>query len=263
MVDANPLVDYMYETAIEHYLQSLREGLAMGVQNDITLLKSMYSELSSISGSPLINQHVNVYYTSVRDEWINCQNNAPLRIPSKVYYFHNAISPNGSVWTGDVTDDLCDCVILCYPWPCGGVTSSKLLSLCHKISQHQQVSDIAIYNLTCDDVEEIDCFNVSKYCKSIDVTDCSIPPQVLFHLQQQLCQCHELQILSFHGTRIESPLFLNSLNQMTSLKCLNLHNTGIDSETCEKVCKRFKYLKHLKEIFFVKMSCWIVCNAPY
>ena len=35
---------------------------------------------------------------------------------------------------------------------------------------------------------------------------------------------------------------------MTSLTCLNLGFTGIDSEACEKVCKQLKYLKHLKEI---------------
>ena len=145
-----------------------------------------------------------------------------------------------------MSNDLRDCAIyMQVSHRAHDVESRNLLSLCHKISQYQKVSDLVLYNLNCDDAEKTDCFKVSNHCKSIIVEICNIPSQVLAHLQQQFYHCHELQILSFRLTRIENSTFLNNLEQMTSLTHLDLGKTGMDSEGCEKVCKQLKYLKHV------------------
>ena len=255
MADPNPLIDYVYQTAIENHLREYRGRSiylerGMYLEPDIDLFRSMYSEMSDSSGNPLHNRHINLYSQGrLTTEWVKCQNKLPVRIPSKIYYFYDEIPPNGFVSTDEVTDDMRDFAIYMYfTKKRDAVTSRNFLSLCHKISQHQYVSDIEICNLDCDNANEINCFKVSKHCKSIQVKNCGIPSQVLVHLQQQICHCCELQILSFHGTRIENPLFLNNLKQMASLTHLGLGRTGIDSETCEKVCKQLKYLKHLKNI---------------
>ena len=201
MVDPNLLVDYVYQSAIQHHWSEVRKGLEMDMHNDIDLFRSIYSETSSAFPNPLHNQHINLYYQAkFTTEWVKSQNKIPVRIPSKIYFFDDKIPPNGFITPGEMTDDLWDCAIYVnLVYNSDAVTSCNLMSLCHKISQHQYVSDLHLFRLNCDDSNEIDCFNVSKQCKSIHVNDCSIPSQVLVHLQQQLCHCPELQILRFLG----------------------------------------------------------------
>ena len=75
-----------------------------------------------------------------------------------------------------------------------------LLSICHKITRYQQITDLLLQQVKCQNSTEHDLFNMSENAQCVSIQNCTLPYEVLRHLMQQLSKCREMQYLTVTDT---------------------------------------------------------------
>ena len=122
------------------------------------------------------------------------------------------------------------------------VTVTKdLLSVCHRICQHQAVRNLYMHLVTCEDLPEPYVFTISKSTESLKLINCKLPTETLSHLMQQTNQYDALRVLDLSFTTLTGRLssFLPDPHPgLLELETLNLRCTELNKED----------LQHLKHI---------------
>ena len=192
------------------------------------------------------------------NQWINHYNHrddkmakrsidvTPIHIPSKSYVF-------------DEMEEAVDCGIkheeqkqgyeecsITIKSPDKLITKS-LFSTIHTIGRYQTVNYLDLTNLRCDDVEESEVFNISKNAQSIKLQNCSLPPETLNHLIQQVNGCTTMRKISFLDTDLGPVSSLNLTNKQ-ALTHLDLNGAKMSVETVKHVCQQITHLSQLEHV---------------
>ena len=75
--------------------------------------------------------------------------------------------------------------------------TKSLLSTIRNIGQFQTVNDLEVANFRCYDVEEYKVFNISKNARLFKLHSCTLPPEILNHVIQQINDCNTLRKINF------------------------------------------------------------------
>ena len=131
--------------------------------------------------------------------------------------------------------------------------TKKLLSVCHRICQHQSIRSLHIEGVHCKDLSEPDVFTLSITTKSLIIRNCIFSMQTLSHLIQQLNNCSKLSILflSFTSVRGLFPNFLPDPHLgLPELEKLNLTCAALDKDDLNHVTHlvRIQKLPGLQEL---------------
>ena len=226
MKDPTPLVDYVYEMYIDHYLRRVRIGGSYPTRDDY-LFQSLYHESSiTLPGSPLHNHHINVYDPLVdglltrpfditnKTESENYQaerltkfaqyNFNPhimpiekifVRIPSKLYVFRNLMQEvvyDIKHRKNDTKVQECIMEIL-RPNP---EVAKRLLSTCRKISRYQPVTDLLIDGAHCV-TSKAPIMSIKTRALSISMSN--LPVTFVRNIFQQLVESHCVTLQNFNS----------------------------------------------------------------
>ena len=192
-----------------------------------TLIEAMFHEAGlPVPKDLLHNQWINYYNHSeglIKDT-------SPVYIPSRWYSFINMKAKvSCNIQQGDTDVPVCTMSIID---PHITVTED-LLSVCHRICQHQAVKNLYLYMVGCKDLPEPHVFTISKNTESMGITFCQLPTETLSHLMQQINQCDALRVLDLSGTTLTGRLssFLPDPHPgLPELETLNLIHTALNKE---------------------------------
>ena len=138
-----------------------------------TLIGLMYNETGlPVPEDFLHNQWINYYN---HDEGLNIDI-SPVYIPSRYYWF-KGMKANISCNFQQLNIDVPECTTLIIN-PDETVTKN-LLSICHRICQHQTVKKLDIFGVRCEDLPEPHVFNISKNTESMKIIYCRLPTETL------------------------------------------------------------------------------------
>ena len=179
MKDSRPLVQYVYEMQLEHYLDEMRFSGYDGLPSiDADLLKSLHAESTvRLFDDPLHNKYIN-YYNHGFD---NYDDSTPVYYPSRLYHFweigHKVELENHHTQGEEIPP----CAMHIYqPYE-----TDTLLSICRKISIHQAVSDLYMLNGTYYSLDIPKLTNL----RSLYLYMCEFPDGFLENLFRQLFGC--------------------------------------------------------------------------
>ena len=212
MSDPTHLVGHVYESCIQRCLNVLRaiqfeESVPNILENMMKeiehteLLQLLYAESRvALPGEPFHNPHVNIYTSP---------DTCPLYLPSRFYAFlrtkkYFAFSDRSK---SETNMDNQECTIFVqFPEP---QITKWLLSICHRITRNQQITDLLLQGVICRNFTECDLFNMSEKAQCVSIQQCELPQEVLQHLMQQLSRCKDLHYLHITETRLfEAGLWL-------------------------------------------------------
>ena len=192
------------------------------------------------------------------NQWINHYNHrddknanrwrdlTPVRIPSELYVFdHMEEAVDCNIEHEEQKQGYGGCSITINT-PDELITKS-LLSTIQTIGQYQTVNELDVFNLRCADVEEFEVFNISKNVQSIKLQNCSLPPETLNHLIQQVNGCTTMHKISFRSIDLGS---LSSLILTNKIKITHLHlgGTKMSAEMVKNVCQQITHLSQLQYV---------------
>ena len=80
--------------------------------------------------------------------------------------------------------------------------TKNLLSVCHRICQHQAVTNLDILIVICEDLMEFLVSNIGKNIESLKIRCCELPTETLSHLMQQINGCSTLRVLDLSWTTV-------------------------------------------------------------
>ena len=139
MRDPRPLIHYVYEKLIEENLQWMRTG-DHNPSMDEGLFKSLYKESTvPLPHHPLHNKHINYYNHVIDNDKKRSTDTTPVHIRSKLFVFED-MAENVNIDHKDQDTEPTECAMR-ITWPHPSVTV-RTLSICHRISKHQVVSDL-------------------------------------------------------------------------------------------------------------------------
>ena len=144
MKDSRPLVQYVYEMQLEHYLDEMRFSGDDGLPSiDADLLKSLHAESSvRLFDHPLHNKYIN-YYDHNPDTG-DPTDTTSVYYPSRLYHFWGMGDEVELENHHTQGEEIPPCAMHIYqPYE-----TDTLLSICRKISIHQAVSDLYMVNGT-------------------------------------------------------------------------------------------------------------------
>ena len=203
MKDPRPLVQHVYEMLIEDYVNKMRTGGYLSVDED--LFKSLYNETTvPLPGLPLHNKYINYYNHKEDDKKKRPRDTTSVYVPSRLFVFHGMLEDVTTSRQYYEEMEIPECAMsIQNP---GTVVSKSLLTTCFSICDHQPVTDLR---------------------------SCSIPPDVCAELLRSLSSCHQLTHLDLSGNSLLGGLF-NFLpdpdHTLPSLAKLELNNTSLNNE---------------------------------
>ena len=193
MKDSRPLVQYIYEMQVEDYLNKLRTDRYLPSIDD-DLFKWLQAESSvRLFDDPLHNKYINYYEHYLSDD----PETTAIDHPCKIYHFKYM---QEDVVLGEYEEqgaEITECAMHIYD-PDGIVTKS-LLSKCRTISKHQEVTDLWMWNVRCDDATEAETPILSRNIRSLYIYYCKLPLSFMRNILQQLHNCVTLTNLELHG----------------------------------------------------------------
>ena len=140
MKDSRPLVQYLYEMQVEDFVED-RQSI------DAYLLKSLHAESTVPLPHPLHNKYIN-YYNHYEDERKKRPSDTtPVYFPSRLYEFR--YMRRGVVLENHFTqgEEIPPCVMhIDNP---NEAVMDTLLSTCSEIWKHQGISQLYMWNVTC------------------------------------------------------------------------------------------------------------------
>ena len=189
MEDPMPLVAHCYEMYTEYSMmrtedydkEAERQLKDEGKdQYDMSLFDSLYKESRvPLPGRPLHNNYIN-YYSHARGE----DDTTPVYRPSQYYEF-GAMKKDVVLEEARGTE-IPECAMTVTD-PDESVTQS-LLKTCHKISEHQKVTDLYMMYVRCESSIEDELPLISAHALSLYITYCTLPMCYLRYIVRQLFQ---------------------------------------------------------------------------
>ena len=218
---------------------------------DASLFESLYSESTGrLPYQPLHNPYINYYNHDTFRSHCGPIDKSPVYTPSKLYVFdHMRAAVTCSTEQrggGGIEEEALGCAIGIFH--ADPRITQRLLTVCHKICQHQPVTHLCIDWLRCDDVTEPDVFTMSRNAVSLVLQACRLPAAVLNHLLHQMSDCATLRTIELRDTSLAGVTSLNLSNMAVSLTRLVLHGTEMSPELCERVCTQLPCLIHLGHV---------------
>ena len=231
MADPTSLVDHVYELWIERHLKLTRYGqiddddeeklrrLGKNV-NDVRFFQSLYKESTiELPGTAYHNQYINCYFEG---------DASPVYLPSRLFLFHNmnksiecfAIPENRNE---NVRIQVTDSIFVCSQ---SNEEASGSFNQIRRISQLQPICDMWFYNISCNDTDNTEVFNISHRARSIYLLNCVLPAAMLGHILQQISVSSMITRIYFRGTSLGHIKSL-SLQYLPSLTHLDLWNTNL------------------------------------
>lgn len=263
MSDPNPLVRYVYLTYVEDILAKMRDSstcletkdkdvhswLYALSPEDRKLLSSLYAESPvDLPGRAFRNPHINYYHCG---PFFDFADESPIYTPSKLYMF--MYLDGDVIWDGIYGDcsreDVQGCTI-CIRGKDKG-TANSLLATCRRISEAQPITELYAESLDCYDSVHTEVFIMSKEALSLKLYWCTMYPELMEHLLEQLEDCTKIETIALDETRFHGIESFQSLHTMTSLTRLDLYNTNMCPDLCACVCKQLQHLVHLQFLRFV------------
>ena len=217
MSDPTPIIHLVYEQWISDGQKSAGKSLIEGMFREAGL---------PVPKNYLHNRWINYYDHSeglIKDT-------SPVYVPSRWYQFHQMQAKVPcKIQHGDT--DVPECTIsIIEPH----VTVTKdLLSICHRICQHQAVRNLYMIDVTCENLPESHVFTISKNTESLQINFCELPTETLCHLMQQINRCSALRVLDLSWTTVTGCLsgFLPDPHPgVPELEVLNLGGTRLNKE---------------------------------
>ena len=219
MSDPTPMIHFVYEQWVWDGQKSAGK----------TQIESMFRE----AGLP-VPRHL------LHNEWINyydhseglIKDTTPVYVPSRWYWFDNMKAKlSCNIQHRDTEIPECTMSII-GPYPS---VTENLLSICHRICQHQAVRDLYILDVKCKDLPEPHVFTLSKNTESIKINWVKLPTETMSHLMQQINQCSALRVLDLSETTLTGCLsgFLPDPHpglpelQMLDLRCTALNKDDL------------------------------------
>ena len=231
MADPTPLIDHVYDLWIERHLRLTRYGqveydneeklrrLGKNVKQ-VRFFQSLYKESTiELPGTAYHNQYINCYFEG---------DASPVYLPSRLFLFHNmnksigcfAIQENGNE---NVKIQVTDSIFVCSQ---SNEEASSSFNQIRRISQLQPISDLWFYNISWNDTDNTEVFNISHRARSIYLLNCVLPAAMLGHILQQISVSSTITRIYFRGTSLWHIKSL-SLQYLPSLTHLDLWNTNL------------------------------------
>ena len=192
MEDSRPLVQHVYEMQVEDSLNKMRTSVNPSIDDD--LFKSLHAESTvRLFDHPLHNKYINYY----NHEWDKYKkrpfDTAPVYFPSQVYHFN--WMRHGVVLKNHFTqgEEIPPCAM--YIINPDEAMRDTLLLTCSQISTHQPVTDLRMYDVTCNSLTP------PRLTKpgTVLLSQCEFP-NVFEKILCQLFGCREsLQYLELRG----------------------------------------------------------------
>ena len=127
------------------------------------------------------------------------------------------------------------------------ITKSLLLTI-PSFGHYQTVNYLDLTNVRCDDVEEFEVFNISKNAQSIILQNCSLPPETLNHLIQQISHCNTISLIQTDLRPVSSFILTNQIAH------LNLDDTKMSAKRVRKVCQQITHLSNLEYLHLSQIN---------
>ena len=231
IADPTPLIDHVYELWIERHLKLTRYGqaeydneeklrrLGKNVQH-VRFFQSLYKESTiELPGTAYHNQYINCYFEG---------DASPVYLPSRLFLFHNMNKSTGCFAIPEnrnenVKTQVTDSIFVCSQ--SNGEASGSFNQI-RRISQLQPISDMWFYNISCNDTDNTDVFNISHRARSIYLLNSVLPAAMLDHILQQISVSSTITRIYFRGTSLWHIKSL-SLQYLPSLTHLDLWNTNL------------------------------------
>ena len=232
MADPTPLVDHVYQAYIKRIPEFLRRSTFRPVYTDeeerlqslgksiygMRIFQSLYRESAiKLPGSAFHNQHLNFYLE---------YDTEPIYLPSTLFMFdktknmqHATIRSSSEELVKNKTPDS---VII----SSGSDDTHGLLNTIQAISKLQPIDNLFIRDVTCEQFEKADVFNMSHKCDNILLWDCVLPSSTLDHLFQQISNCSTLQTIHVRDTHL-GDIECFSLQNLPSLTKLILWKVNL------------------------------------
>ena len=237
--------------------------LICGLMSDITVVihfvyKCWIHDGQKLAGKILIEEMFKEVGLSVpkdllHNQWINYYDHddtTPVYVPSRWYWFKKMkVNVLCNIQHRITDPPQCTLTIL---EPIQTV-SKGLLSICHKICQHQAARQLDISGVFCKYLPEPHVFTISRNTEELRIRYCKLPPETLSHLMQQINQCSTLCVLDLSGTTLTGRLscFLpDSHPGLPKLQKLNMHGSKLDKDDLQHFshitqCNKLPLLRYL------------------
>ena len=179
MKDPRPLVQYVYEMQLEHYLDEMRSGGDDGLPSiDADLLKSLHAASTvRLFDDPLHNKYINYHGFDGYDD------STPVYFPSRLYQFWDMGREVELENHHTQGEEIPPCAMnIEQP---DEAASDSLLLICREISTHQGASDLYMVNGTYYSLDIPKLTNL----RSLYLYMCSFPDSFLENLLRQLFDC--------------------------------------------------------------------------
>ena len=185
---------------------------------DKPLLEAIFLEAGlGVPKNLFHNQWINHYNHKNDDEMKRPRDAMVVQIPSKLYLFDFVKENVGEVEERKGNEEKRKCEIrVRYP-NCSA--AKNLLQIVCRISQLQAVTDLHLKMSRCHHLQEPVLLNLSKFAQSVTIDDCSLPPETLNHLIEQINQCTTMHKIVIRSTKFldVSSLTLSNKPSLTHL----------------------------------------------
>ena len=209
MKDPRPVVEYIFELYKIMQTKGRRTNTidadqtkrlqVQGKNVDDTLFYiSLYIESSlELSGSWKHNQHWNMYNHHSRE---TPRDTTPIFVPSKMYIFYGIREELVcDVKHEEIEDaEIPECVV-CMVGTDQTMTK-HLMSICHRISRDQEVTDLWLQRIKCTQLTAADAPILSRNLQSLIFDGCVLPSNFMRSILHQLVGCERLKMLQFWNT---------------------------------------------------------------
>ena len=230
MADPTPLVNHVYQL----YHKKTRMSLTGKHDSDIEeklkrlgktifkneLFEALYRESAiELPGTALHNQHINFYSGS---------DVSAVYLPSKQFEFCLP-KPTTAFKTPVLKKEHFQCEVpdsVIISTSIDHTFENSLLDTIRKVSQLQPIDHLGMSGIECENIEDVDVFNMSKKAQTILLLDCVFPALTLDHLLQHIASSPTLTIINLRGTNLQGIKSL-SFQYLPSLTYFDLGNTNL------------------------------------
>ena len=211
---------------------------------DKRLVEAIFHEAGlGVPKSLFHNQWINHYNHRNDDEMKRPRDTMAVQIPSKLYLFDEIKEKVGEVEERKGNEETRSCEIRVYQ-PDASAAKNLLQIVC-RISQLQSVTDLHLDWVECHYLQEPVLLNLSKFAQSVILQYCSLPPETLNHLIEQVSQCTTVHKIDLQSTELPDVSSL-TLSNKPSLTYLDLKFTRMSQALVQDVCLQIKHLIHLE-----------------
>ena len=182
MKDSRPLVQHVYEMQVEDYLNKMRNS------DDIpTIDPDLFKLLHAESRVPLFDHPLHNKYINYYDHEWGEPDTTPIYCPSRIYRFwdmRHEVELENHLEEGE---EIPPCAM--FIGVIHEALSDSLLLTCSEISKHQVVTDLRLWQVTCNNhtLQMLRLTNI----KSLFLLECDLPDSHIRNFLHQLFGCGE------------------------------------------------------------------------